>query len=135
MNKKISKGYDLCKACESGYYAAWFGLRYCFICPERYYCPTTSGAPKMCPAGSICPEGSTADIPCVPPFYYVKNLDDKSCTLTFQFYLLICGSVFAIAALIVIAFVSIKRHKNSSQKRDEKKRILLDSKDPEYNGY
>ncbi len=89
----------------------------------------------MCPASSICPEGSTTDIPCTQPFYYVKNLDDKSCTLTYKFYLLICGSAFAITVLIIIAFVTVKKRKSSLYKRDEQKRILLNSKDPNYEGY
>ena len=89
----------------------------------------------MCPPSSVCPEGSIEDIPCDQPFYYVKNEDDLSCTLTYKFYLMVCGSCFGILVLIITAFVTIKKHKNNLFKRDEINRLLLDSKDPTYHGY
>ena len=67
----------------------------------------------MCPPSSVCPEGSIENIPCDQPFYYVKNEDDLSCTLTYKFYLMVCGSCFAILVLIITSFVTIKKHKNN----------------------
>ena len=94
-----------------------------------------SCTPKNCPANSLCPQGSVDYIPCDAPFYYVKYMYDSSCTLTYKFYLLVCGLSVAFLILIVIAVITVKKKNSALFSRIKNQRLLLDSKDPTYHGY
>lgn len=132
---KSEPGYELCKECAIGYFAVMAGAKYCTICPSGYYCPCTVCPPITCPSDSICPEGSVEFIVCSSPFYYVRNVEDRSCSRSFQFYLTICGSVVAFLILILTAFFSIRKQRQRNAATEAAKRLLSDTKNPLYHGY
>lgn len=111
------------------------GSRYCSICPSGFYCPCTECSPIMCPSNSVCPTGSVEFIECSPPFSYVKNVNDHSCSHSFQFYLIIFGSIFAFMILVLTAFFSLRRRRKKLNESAALKQRLTDTKDPLYHGY
>ena len=133
---KPVSSYENCRECKNGWYSLSNGSLTCNTCPQGYYCDCKSCEPKLCPPDSICPEGSLNYTKCSSPFYYVKNLNDLTCTETLQFYLVIFGSASGILILITIALVTFKKRTPAEDTTSaERKKLLKDTPDIFYHGY